>query len=315
MRFPRDDRSQVFETHMRKGDEFVRADNWKQARAEFEAALSAYPNHRRAESRLELVRRRLNPNLPGFEVIGNRFDAETGLPSRVRVTGFPIEMVLIPGGDVDIGDDKAPGSRPVHTVSVEPFYMATTEVTQRVWNAIATDNPSTHGGDNLPVNNVSWIDAQQWIAKLNGRIPGGGFRLPTEPEWEKAARSGSTQDPLAAVAWFRENSALQTQTSEFRQINAYAPRPVGTRTPNAYGLHDLAGNVWEWCSSLWKPYPYDARDGRESSAAEGLRVLRGGGFADSAEYLSPWFRHPERPDRRLLFNGFRLVRTAPPPSD
>jgi formylglycine-generating enzyme required for sulfatase activity len=224
-------------------------------------------------------------------------------------------MVLIPGGDIDIGDDKVAEFRPLHTVSVRPFYMATTELTQRVWTAIANENPSTHRGDNLPVNNVSWSDARQWIEKLNGRVAGGGFRLPTEAEWEKAARSGSTHDSLAAVAWFRENSAAQSHSYEFRQINAYSPQPVGTRAPNAYGIHDLAGNVWEWCSSLWKPYPYDARDGRESPAASGMRVLRGGGFADPAEYVNAWFRHPERPDRRLLFNGFRLARTVPPPSD
>jgi formylglycine-generating enzyme required for sulfatase activity len=221
-------------------------------------------------------------------------------------------MVLIPGGETDIGDDKVADSRPLHTVSVKPFYMATTELPQRVWTAIANDNPSTHRADDLPVHNVSWNDAQQWIARLNERISGGGFRLPTEAEWEKAARSGSTRDPLAAVAWFRENSAAQSRSSDFRQIDAYSPRPVGTRTPNAYGIYDLAGNVWEWCSSMWKPYPYDARDGRESSPASGMRVLRGGGFADPAEYLIPWFRHPERPDRRLLFNGFRLARTIPP---
>jgi hypothetical protein len=123
MRFPTDDRSQVFQTHMRKGEEFVSAHEWKQARAEFEAALRVYPNHRRAEARLELVKRRFDPNIQGFEVVGDRFDAETGLPSRVRVTGLPIEMVLISGGDVDIGDDKAPGAGPAHTVSVKPFYM------------------------------------------------------------------------------------------------------------------------------------------------------------------------------------------------
>lgn len=254
MRYPPDDRAQKFQTHMRRGEEFVRGRQWQQARAEFEGALRVYPGHPRAEARLELTRRRLNPTLPGFEALGDGFDAETGLPSRVRVSGFPIEMVLIPGGDVDLGDDNVPGSRPVHTVSVGAFYMATTELPQRVWNALATDNPSIHRGDDLPVNNVSWNDAQQWIARLNGRVPGGGFRLPAEPEWEKAARSGSAQDPISEVSWYRGNSAAEPQTSEFRQINAYAPRPVGTRAPNAYGIHDLAGNVWEWCSSLWKAY-------------------------------------------------------------
>jgi formylglycine-generating enzyme required for sulfatase activity len=231
------------------------------------------------------------------------------------VAGLPIEMVLIPGGDTDIGDDGLAGSRPAHTVYVQPFYLAKTELTQHAWTAIASDNPSTHRGNELPVQNVSWMDAQQWITSLNGRFVVGGFRLPTEAEWEKAARAGSTQRPPSVVAWFKENSVSRAPASDFRQIEAYAPHPVGTREPNAHGIYDLAGNVWEWCSTLMKTYPYDARDGRESRDGTGLRVLRGGGFADPAEYLSPSFRHGERPDRRLLFNGFRLARSVPPLPD
>ena len=130
---------------------------------------------------------------------------------------------------------------------------------------------------------------------------------------EFAARSGSTQRDLREAAWFRENSASTTASAEFRQIDAYVPHPVGALQPDSRGIYDLAGNVWEWCSTLMKPYPYDARDGRESRDASGLRVLRGGGFADSADYLKPAFRHAERPDRRLLFNGVRLARSVPLP--
>jgi formylglycine-generating enzyme required for sulfatase activity len=315
MRFAREDRFQVFETHMRQGEELVKGQHWKQARNEFEAALRMYPNHRRAAARLELTKRRLNPSLPGFEVAGDRFDPETGLPLHARVTGFPIEMVLIPGGDTDIGDDRLVGSRPAHTLAVQPFYLTKTELTQRAWTAVASGNPSTHRGDELPVHNVSWTDAQQWIATFNNRVAGGGFRLPTEAEWEKAARAGSIQRAPSVVAWFKENSASRAPAGDFRQIDAYAPHPVGTLEPNTHGVYDLAGNVWEWCSSLLKPYPYNARDGRESRNDAGLRVIRGGGFADPAEYLSPSFRHAERPDRRLLFNGFRLARSVPPALD
>jgi formylglycine-generating enzyme required for sulfatase activity len=312
LRFAKDDRLQAFETHLREGDRLIKAGNWTQARSELEAALRLYPNHRRAAAQLALAKRRLNPSLLGFEVVGDRFDPETGLPLNVRVTGLPIEMVLIPGGDADIGDEKLPASRPVHTVSLQPFYLARTELTQRAWLAIERDNPSGHRGDDLPVNNVSWTDAQQWIANVNKRVPGEGFRLPTEVEWEFAARSGSNPGEPGLVAWFKSNSASTAASGEFRQIDAYAPHPVATLQPDARGIYDLAGNVWEWCSSLMKPYPYDARDGRESREATGLRVLRGGGFADSADYLTPSFRHAERPDRRLMFNGIRLARTVPP---
>lgn len=312
LRFTENDSFQKFETHMRAGERFVNARSWELARTELEAALHLYPNHRRATALLKLAKRRLNPSLPGFELVGDHFDPETGLPLHVRVIGLPIEMALIAGGDADLGDDAIPASRPVHTVSLDPFYLALTELTQREWLVIERENPSSHRGDDLPVHNVSWKDAQQWIARLNTRVPDGGFRLPTEAEWEFAARSGSTPRELALGAWFRENSASSVASADFRQLDAYVPHRVRTRQPDTRGVYDLAGNVWEWCSSLMKPYPYNARDGRESPDAPGLRVLRGGGFADSADYLKPAFRHAERPDRRLLYNGFRLARTVPP---
>jgi formylglycine-generating enzyme required for sulfatase activity len=290
---------------MREGERFIKAGNWKLARSEFEAAGRIYPNHRRAAARLELAKRRLNPNLPGFEIVGDRFDVETGLPLQVRIPRMPIEMILIPGGDADIGDDKLPSSRPVHTVSLEPFYIGRTELTQRAWAVIERENPSMHRGEDLPVHNVSWNDAQRWTGSLNARVAGGGFRLPTEAEWEFAARSGRGN----GKSWFREKSAA----GDLRELGTYAPHPVGTSEADARGIYDLAGNVWEWCSSLLKPYPYDARDGRESLDVPGLRVLRGGSYADSADYLQPAFRHGERPDRRLVFNGVRLARTVPAP--
>jgi formylglycine-generating enzyme required for sulfatase activity len=137
--------------------------------------------------------------------------------------------------------------------------------------------------------------------------------LPTEVEWEFAARSGSMQHNISATGWFRENSATASGSDDFRQIDAYAPHPVATKQADSRGLYDLLGNVWEWCSTLMKPYPYNADDGRELMDAPGLRVLRGGSFADSADYLQPTLRHSERPDRRMVFNGVRLVRTVPAP--
>jgi formylglycine-generating enzyme required for sulfatase activity len=296
---------------MREGERLIAAADWGNARSEFEAALRIYPGQKRANARLALAKRRLSPGIPGFEAIGNTYDPETGLPLKVRVTNLQIEMVLIPGGDADLGDDAFPSSRPVHTVFLEPFYLATTELTQSMWLAVEASNPSLHRGDRLPVHNVAWTDAQRWIERLNARVPGGGFRLPSEAEWEFAARSGANRGELGTRAWFKENSVAAAPPGTLRQIEAYAPRPVATLQPDAKGIYDLAGNVWEWCSTLLKPYPYDARDGRESGDTTGLRVLRGGGFADSGDYLNPGFRHAERPHRRLMFNGVRLARSVP----
>ncbi len=307
-----DDQLRRFEAHLSQGEAHLASGRWKVAADEFEAALRLYPKHRHASARLMLCRRRLNPNLLGFEALDGRTDAETGLPVRVRVKGLTIEMALVAGGDVNIGDDNLPGSRPAHTVRIEPYYLATTEVTQRTWTEFGAQNRSTHRGPDLPVHDVSWRDALEWIARLNAGVPGAGFRLPTEAEWEFAASSGARASPLPLIAWFRDNSSV-SESSGFRELQAYSLHPAGTRKADTRGIHDLAGNVWEWCSSLMKPYPYDARDGRELVDAPGLRVLRGGGYADGAAYLSPSFRHGERPDRRLPFNGIRLVRSVPGP--
>ena len=286
-----------FNRHMQEGDRLIAAANWGAAREAFEAALRVYPNHPRATARLAFANRRLNPAMPGFELLDAAFDPKSGLPLHVRVVGLPIEMVLVPAGDADLGDDRLPAARPAHTVAVGAFYLGRTELTQRAWLALDKENPSTHPGDDLPVHNVSWNDAEGWIARLNARVPGAGFRLPTEAEWEFAA--AADRGDLAARAWFREAA------------DEGAPHAAATRQADRRGIHDLAGNVWEWCSTLFQPYPYDARDGRESPDKPGPRVLRGGSFADSADYLTRAFRHAERPDRRLPYNGFRLARSVP----
>ena len=120
---------------------------------------------------------------------------------------------------------------------------------------------------------------------------------------------GSSPDHFA---WFRSNSLLSGRSEQsFLQIDAYAPRPVGMKQPNRWKFYDMRGNVAEWCSSLVRPYLYDAEDGRESPSAHGMRVVRGGSFSDAAESLNPAGRHSERSHRRLRWNGLRLARDVP----
>ncbi len=185
-------------------------------------------------------------------------------------------MVLVPGGEIDLGSEEFPHAKPVHTVKVAPFYLARRAVTQAEWKALMGSNPSARQGekypnaDSLPVERVSWNDAQAFVRKLNARVPGGGFRLPTEAEWEYAARAAGR-----------------------------------------LGLINLPGSGWEWCSSLDRPYPYDATDGREDPNAAGMRVLRGGSEEDSPLWSGVAARHGERPDRRLRANGLRIARSLP----
>lgn len=168
-----------------------------------------------------------------------------------------------------MGSDSLASSRPVHTRRLGPFYLARHEVNAGLWNAVMVTQPVS-GDPAEPVRNVSWLEAQAFLRKLNETDPGGGFRLPTEEEWERAARADRAGE---------------------------------------LGLDGMQQGVWEWCSSLAAPYPYDPSDGRERADAPGHRILRGGGFGESP--IDPAFRHSERPDRKLKSNGLRLARSVP----
>lgn len=297
----------AFSEQMERGEQFLAARDWAAAEKAFRAALAHMPGNRLALRKLALCRRRQNPQIPGFRIETQQFDETTGLPVRVKVEGLDIEMVLVPGGDVDLGSERFQDSTPVHTVSVEPFYLGRFEVTQEQWQRVMGSNPSFHEGEafpearRMPVEQVSWEDCQAFVAALNRTVPGGGFRLPTEAEWELAARGKQeAAAPPELAAWFLANTGGD------------APRPVGSKAANRWGLFDLRGNVAEWCSSLLRPYPYEAGDGREDATAPGLRVIRGGSFADSLEAIEAAFRHGERPGRRLRWNGMRLARSVPP---
>lgn len=300
-------RGREFDRRMAGGERLLAPGQWEKARVEFRAALEQWPGERRATERVRLCERRLRPGLPGFEAAGQAVDTDTGLPREVTVSGERIAMVLIPGGDVDLGSERFAASRPVHTVRIEPFYLGKHELTQAQWKAVMGTNPSRFQGlrfpeaDRMPVERISWQDCQALIGKLNETIPGSGFRLPTEAEWEYAARAGAMAEPdeLSAVAVYNMPGGV------------FGTRPAGSRKPNRWGLFDMRGNVWEWCSSLSRPYPYDGNDGRESLSDAGLRILRGGGFADTADLLDPGFRHAARPQDRMAWNGMRLARRVP----
>ena len=213
------------------------------------------------------------------------------------VNGERFTMVYVPGGTFTMGAQKNSSSQPnydpladddefpVHSVTVDGFYMGKYEVTQRLWKAVMGNNPSRFKGDNLPVENVSWNDAQEFIEKLN-RQTGRTFRLPTEPEWEYAARGGKSTSlyngenitingknnsaNLDRLAWYGGNCGQDyTRSSGCDEANGVditgwpekqyrdsrgGTHPVGAKQPNAFGLYDILGNVWEWCSDYYGPY-------------------------------------------------------------
>ena len=213
-----------------------------------------------------------------------------GNVERFTVNGVTFEMVRVDGGSYQMGSySGSSDEQPVHTVNVSTFYIGKTEVTQALWAAVMGNNPSYFRGENLPVENVSWFDCQEFVERLS-RLTGRIFRLPTENEWEYAARGGnksrgyiySGSDDLYRVGWYTENSGSTTH-------------PVGQKLNNELGIFDMSGNVWEWTSDLWSNNYNSPRNGGSSGSN---RVNRGGGWSYDASgcrvagrnYYSPSFR-------------------------
>ncbi len=199
---------------------------------------------------------------------------------------------------------------PQHQVRItQPFYLGKYEVTQREWQAVMGNNPSGSQGDlNRPVEMVSWNDVQEFIQKLNAKEGGAKYRLPTEAEWEYACRADSTtaysfgDDPnqLGEYAWYKDNSGRKTH-------------PVGQLKPNAWGLYDMHGNVWEWVADHWyNNYKNAPNDGRAwiDDPRGASRVVRGGSWGDVALDCRAAFRGHDAPDRRDFGLGFRLARSV-----
>ena len=205
-----------------------------------------------------------------------------------------------PGRDRDEG--------PVHEVMLtRAFFLGVHEVTQAQWTAVMGSNPAVFRrgpeAPRRPVESVSWEDCQRFIARLNARGVG-RFRLPTEAEWEYAARAGST----TRFPWGDDPKEFVTHVHAWANSRSYAiTHPVGEKPPNAWGLHDLHGNVWEWCSDGYGPYPEGPQRDPVGPPEGRERVFRGGSWYDFPVSLRSANRHRHRPDGRYTAVGLRLV--------
>ena len=200
------------------------------------------------------------------------------------------------------------GEKPAHKVMLSTYYIGETEVTQELWKAVMGSNPSYFIGDNLPVENVSWNDCQEFIRKLN-QLTGKTFRLPTEAEWEYAARGGnksrgykySGSDTIGDVAWYT------TRYTTDPNLDDIETKPVKTKSPNELGLYDMSGNVWEWCQDWFGNYSSSAQTNPTGPSSGTSRVLRGGSWISLAWYCRVSNRRNNGPDFRNLNIGVRLA--------
>jgi formylglycine-generating enzyme len=230
---------------------------------------------------------------------------------RCNADGPLVDMVFVKGGCFQMGDTFGDGNaeeKPSHEVCVDDFSLGKYEVTQAQWQAVMGGNPSRFAGDaRRPVDSVSWDAVQAFIARLN-KLTGMNYRLPTEAEWEYAARSGGQRekysdtslDPrLGDYAWYGANSGKQTHA-------------VGTRRPNRLGLHDMSGNVWEWIQDCYVDtwYGESPKDNPKGPNSGDLRVLRGGSWNNYAWSLRNSRRNGVNPEGAYEYLGFRLAVSA-----
>jgi formylglycine-generating enzyme required for sulfatase activity len=230
------------------------------------------------------------------------------------------ELIPIPAGVFTMGSpsdepDRDPSEGPQRRVNITAFLLGRTEVTQAQWRAVMGSNPSrfVDCGDDCPVEQVSWDDAQAYVKKLSA-LAGKAYRLPSEAEWEYAARAG-TSTPFSTGSTITADQANFDGSYSYngspKSVNRGKVLPVGSFAPNAFGLHDMHGNVWEWVQDVWhENYAGAPADGLAWTAAgpQGRRVLRGGSFDYDPVYLRSAYRGGSTPDHISFDSGLRVAR-------
>jgi formylglycine-generating enzyme required for sulfatase activity len=231
---------------------------------------------------------------------GNAIEVKT-LPSTDGAFG---KFVKVNGGTFNRGSDFGNNiEKPIHPVTLKSFFIGETEVTQSVWEEIMGVDPSfNYNCDNCPVENVSWLDIQEFLKKINEKQSTVIYRLPTEAEWEYAARGGANgsdflfagSSGINAVGWYRENSNRKSQ-------------PVKSKSPNALGLYDMSGNVWEWVQDWFNFYKADALTNPSGPLNGSSKLYRGGSFDDISDDCRVTYRYGNPPASRFNNLGFRLA--------
>ena len=234
---------------------------------------------------------------------------------EITVGGVTFYMIPVQGGTFTMGATPEQGTdpidreRPAHQVTLASFHIGETEVTQALWQAVMGSNPSAFQSPQQPVEQVSWEDCQAFIVALN-QLTGRTFRLPTEAEWEFAARGGNlsmgykyagSDDPVS-VAWYSYNDSWEMRGTGYR-----GPHPVGTRNPNELGLFDMSGNVHEWCQDWFGNYSSEPQVDPMGPSTGSARVYRGGSWYFDEWFCRVSFRNGVSPTYHSYGIGLRLA--------
>ncbi|MFP3090253.1 formylglycine-generating enzyme family protein [Treponema sp. TIM-1] len=249
-------------------------------------------------------------------------DADVPVSTEPRPVGRSSDMmILVKGGGFRMGSRYSRSERPVHEVEISSFYIGKNEVTQAEWVEIMEDNPSYFKGDRFPVENISWYDAVEYCNKRSikeGLVPAyqgsgdaivcdftaSGYRLPTEAEWEYAARWGNNTD----LSLVYDGNPNVNSTGWFTMNSGESSRTVMTKRPNALGLYDMSGNVYEWCWDWYESYAGGRQQNPLGPASGTFRVIRGGSWLSTENSLRHTSRGCESPSIRNSYIGFRVVR-------
>ena len=221
-------------------------------------------------------------------------------PYIETVKGLNMKMIFVEGGTFAMGSTSGESDEePVHNVTLDSYYIGETEITQAQWRAIMGTNPSDYTGDNRPVENVSWEDAQKFCKKLS-ELTGKRYVLPTEAQWEYAARGGNK-----SKGYTYSGSNSVGEVAKYDSSGGHSS--VKSKKPNELGIYDMSGNVWEWCSDWYGSYSSSAQSNPQGPSSGSYRVLRGGGWYNYSSHCRVANRYNSNPSNRYGGYGFRVV--------
>jgi formylglycine-generating enzyme required for sulfatase activity len=278
---------------------------------------------------IKVDRKKLEAEIKRLEAEKLRIAVDTKTPKTI-INSIGMKFVLIPAGNFMMGSAMSASEtakeygrhernekhykneHPQHQVSItKPFYLQNTEVTQGQWKRVMGNNPSFFKdcGENCPVEEVSWNDVQEFIKKLNSLEEHNKYRLPTEAEWEYACRADSTSRfYFGDVKWKEFGNYLWYFDNSYYARKTMSTQTVGEKKPNAWGLYDMYGNVWEFCQDWYGPYDAQPAIDPKGPSSGKSRVVRGSSwFSDYADLGSP-YRRSIKPDSHDKYQGFRVAR-------